>query len=102
MLRMNDHPHEELGAAELSRDEGICDHQPPRRLVRTRARGGLRIDRAGAESPAVPPVEQGTKGHREELPGQSHGSEPRPDDATDPALDRDQADREEADAVSVY
>src|SRR5262245_561157 len=42
MLRMNDNPLEEFGAAGLSRDAGICDDQPPRGLVSSGGRSGLR------------------------------------------------------------
>jgi len=40
------------------------------------------------------------KRHREEISGQGHHADPRADDASDPALDRDAADREEAGAAA--
>src|SRR5437588_13133367 len=100
MLRMNDNPHEELGAADAGRDEGVCDDQSPGRLVAPGASAGLRTDRAGVARPAVSPVEQGAKRHCEEFPRQSDRSQPRADDSPDPALGRDAADRAEAGPAS--
>src|SRR5690348_15753086 len=96
MLRMNDYPHEEFGAADSSRDEGVCDDQPPRGLVSSGGSSGLRVHRAGTEDVSVSPVEERAKGDREELPGQGHGLEPRASYPTDPALDPDAAYPEKA------
>src|SRR5260370_18438508 len=95
MLRMNDNPHEEFGAAELGRDEGVCDDQSPRGLVCRGGRSDLRVHRTVAEGASVSPVEERTKGDREELPGQGHGLEPRASDSADPALAEDGAHPEE-------
>src|SRR3954447_23426049 len=102
MLRMNDNPHEEFRAAELSRDEGICDDQPPRGLVSSGGRGGLRAHRAGTAGASLPRAEQRAKRNREKVPGQGHGLEPRASDTVDPAVDRDVPHREEASAASKF
>src|SRR5579885_3490910 len=102
MLRMNDDPHEELGAAHPGRDEGVHQHQSPCRLVGGGAWGRLRTGRAGTQGAAVSQAQQGAKGYREEVPGQSHGGEPSSDDAPDPALDGNAACGEKAAAAASF
>src|SRR5271165_3761917 len=84
---MNDNPHGKLGAADTSRDEGVCDDQSRDRLVGTGERFSVWADRAGTESADVPAIEQRSKRYCERVPGQGDGAEPRPDDAPDPAVD---------------
>src|ERR1041385_56666 len=100
MLRMNDYPHEEPGPVDPSRDERVCNDPPSCGLVAAGSSIGLRTDRARAQGASVPSVEQRTKRDREELPGQGHDDEPRADDASDPALQRDPANREEGAATA--
>src|ERR1039457_1317138 len=102
MLRMNDNSHEQFGALDARRDEGVCEDQPSRELVGRGTRRRLRTDRAGAESTAVPETEQRAKRDGEALPGQDHCIEPSPTGATDPAVDGYAADREKGRTASKF
>src|SRR2546430_17682855 len=102
MRRMNDDPHEKFGAAELGRDEGVCDNQSPRALVGGRGRSGLPAHGAGAERASLSSAEERTKGNREELPGPGYGLEPHARFTTEPWLDRDAGHRKAAEAASPF
>src|SRR5271167_5163732 len=100
MLRMNDNPHGQLRATGLGRDGRISEDKPARDMVGGGGRVRIWTDRAGPEGAPIRPAEQRAEGDCERFSGQGHHAEPGTDDAADPALDQDTADREETGAAS--
>src|SRR5688572_9836223 len=93
MLRMNAHPYEQSGAADVSRDDRVCREQSGSRLAGNRAAGSIRIDREIAEASAIQPAAQIPARCSACVPAAGHGTEPGATDAPDPAMDGDAPDR---------
>src|ERR1017187_6741875 len=99
MLRMNDNPHEQSGAAGAGRDGRISDVESACEMGDDGEGVGVPVYRAGVESSTVSPAEQREEGDSKEVSGQSHGFEPRANDAVNSPLDGYAADRAEAGAA---
>jgi hypothetical protein len=102
MLRMNEHPYEQLGAAHVGREDRVRDEPSGRRRRGDGTGGGLWIHRAGAEAATIPAAAKGTERHGAPVPAQSHRPEPGADDSPDPALDGYAANRAEAGAAAEF
>src|ERR1035438_2294222 len=78
--------HGERRNADRSTDPGVPQRQPGDRVRRAEPRGTVPVGAASAGGPGVRGARQEAAGYGSSLHEQSHGAEPAPDDAADPAI----------------